>query len=256
MAQNLKTEALVIYSMRWSESSRIVHLFTAEKGLIKVIARGALKPRSSFRGILENLNHIEAIISMKESRGLQIISQADLLNPFIGIREDLEALAAAFSIAEIVRGIIHENENSTDIFRITISILAALNHDQETPPLVFLIYFLLHSSDYLGFGWNLSECKNCGKTPQSFPLSADVENGALYCHDCPGGSANRGGSVSQEQWKLLIGLQNSPPEGVSGLMKKLEEGIKLKSLIDLLMAHLNYHTEQNLQLKSLKMFMV
>ena len=60
MTKTIKTEALVIHGMRWSDTSKIIHLFTSEKGYIKLIARGAMKPKSPFRGVLENLNHIEA----------------------------------------------------------------------------------------------------------------------------------------------------------------------------------------------------
>ena len=83
MTQTLKTEALVLHGLRWSESSKIIHFFTAERGSIKAIARGVLRPKSSLRGILENLNHVQLIISLKETRSLQIISQTDLINSII-----------------------------------------------------------------------------------------------------------------------------------------------------------------------------
>ncbi|MBN2365462.1 MAG: DNA repair protein RecO [Calditrichaeota bacterium] len=255
MTQNLKTEALVIYTMRWSESSRIVHLFTPEKGIIKVIARGALRPKSSYRGILENLNHIEAVISIKESRGLQMLSQADLLNPFTKIRDDLEATAVAFAIIEILTRIIQGNENSKDIFRISIDLFEALNQSKTTHYVSYLLYFLLHASEYLGYGWNLSECKNCGKIPESFPLKADIENGAVYCKNCKRIISTTHFNISRDQWNILIRMQNMSSSGLSRFPEETEGDMQFSSLIDLLLAHLNYHTDQNLQLKSLKMFL-
>ncbi len=255
MSENLKTEALVLYGMRWSESSKIIHLFTADKGILKVIARGALRPASTFRGILENLNHVEVIVSIKESRNLQILSQADLLNPFSNIREDLESTMVAFSMAELLRALIHENENSRSIFQSTVQIMNSLNRFSGSHYLIFLLYFLLHISDYLGFGWNFSQCRRCGKMPQSFPVKPDVVNGAVFCQDCQPVSSGTSAELSRHQWELLIHLQSADPADIIPGPEKDNPDIQLQPLVDLLLSHINYHTEQNLQLRSLKMYL-
>ncbi|HQU71220.1 MAG TPA: recombination protein O N-terminal domain-containing protein, partial [Calditrichia bacterium] len=55
MSEVLKTEALILGALRWRESSKIVHLYTRELGAVSVIAKGALRPKSPFRGALEAL---------------------------------------------------------------------------------------------------------------------------------------------------------------------------------------------------------
>jgi DNA repair protein RecO (recombination protein O) len=255
MSQNLKTEALVLYGMRWSESSKIIHLLTADKGIIKVIARGALRARSPFRGTLEILNHVEVVISIKESRGLQILSQADLINPFSNIRDNLESTALALSMAELLRTLIHENENSQSIFRITIEILIALNKYEGSHYIVFLLYFLLHISNYLGFGWDFSHCRGCGKIPRTFPVTLDLVNGAIYCRECRSRIRDSSTSVSQDQWKLLLHLQTVTPAKIMLMLEADHAESRYQPLTDLLLSHLNYHTEQNLQLRSLKMYL-
>jgi DNA repair protein RecO (recombination protein O) len=254
MSQSIKTEALVLYSMRWSESSKIIHLLTADRGIIKVIARGALRARSSFRGTLEILNHVELVISVKENRGLQILSQADLISPFSNIRDNLESTAVALSMAELLRTLIHENENSQSIFRNTLDILTALNKYEGAHYLVFLIYFLLNISNYLGFGWELSHCRGCEKIPRAFPVTLDPVNGAIYCRECQPGIHGSGVYVSQDQWKLLLRLQTVTPAEIMPMPEQDHPGLRYQPLIDLLISHINYHTEQNLQLRSLKMY--
>jgi DNA repair protein RecO (recombination protein O) len=256
MTQTVKTEALVLHGIRWSESSKIIHFFTAEKGSMKAIARGVLRPKSKLRGILENLNHVQLIISLKETRTLQIVSQADLNNPYSHIRDNLEGTAMAFSMLELLRTLIHENEASHEAFQYTTQLLGKLNKPDLTNQIIFLLSFVLYMSDYLGFGWNLEQCRGCGKVPELFPIKADLVNGAIYCAGC--GIPDAGTSqttLSKIQWRLLFRLQQEPPSGLPELTSKIPADMKINPLLDLLLAHLNYHTEQSIQLKSLKMFL-
>jgi DNA repair protein RecO (recombination protein O) len=248
MTQIFKTPALVLYGMRWSESSKIVHLFTSEKGYMKAIARGALRPKSPFRGTLENLNHVEVILSIKEGRGLQLISQVSLLNPFSNVRENLEATSVAFAISELLRAVVHENEASQPLFQFTIQTLEDLNSLAARPLILFLIRYLLYLSEYLGFGWNLKVCSGCKKIPQKFPLRAEIVNGSVYCSTCASQTNLKTVPLSAEQWKLLQSLQSASPSA------QLPAEFHYLQLIDLLLSHLSYHTEQNLQLKSLKLY--
>ena len=248
MTQTLKSPALVLHSIRWSESSKIVHLFTSEKGYLKAIARGALRPKSPFRGNLENLNHIEVIVNIKEGRGLQLISQVSLLNPFSSVRENLEATAIAFAVSELLRAVVHENEASQPLFQFTIRTLEELNSSQTGPVIFLLIRYLLYLSEYLGFGWNLQVCAGCKKVPTKFPLRAEIVNGSIFCPDCVSRTNLKTIPLSSEQWQLLLRLQQESPTAT------LRPEIPGQPLIDLLLSHLSYHTEQNLQLRSLKLY--
>lgn len=255
MQQILKTDALVVHGSRWSDTSKIVHLFTAEKGYVKVIAKGALRPKSQFRGVLENLNAVEVVISLRESRGLQVITQASLQNAFNNIRDDLNSSAVAFSVLELIREFIHYNENVTDLFSFTISLLDSLNQStRENVPMAFLLQFMLYLSSYLGFGWDFETCISCKKEPAAFPLSIDVANGAIVCADCRSRVAS-GFKLSTPQWQFLKSLQNSESSTIPQLVKAYLPANHFQSLLDILIAHLNYHTEQRVQLKSLKMYL-
>jgi DNA repair protein RecO (recombination protein O) len=255
MIQTLKSEALVLHNMRWSESSKIIQLFTAERGLLKVIARGAMRPKSSFRGVLENLNHVEIVAGVKETRDLQIVSQAELLNSFPQMRENLDGTAMAYAIAEVLRKFIHQNEASHPIFDFSIQTLQMLNQQSLQHPLIFLIRYILYLSEYLGFGWDMENCRNCGKLPEKFPVRADVVNGAIVCGNCRLASETSGYRLSRLQWRLCYRLQQMKPAELPELIQKIPENLAYQPVLDLLISHLNYHTDQSFQLKSLKMFL-
>jgi DNA repair protein RecO (recombination protein O) len=254
MSVTLKSQALVLYNMRWKESSKIVHLFSEEKGYLKVIARGALRPKSPFRGTMENMNHVEVLVTIKETRGLQILSQADLINPFSHIRDDLSATAMTFSIMELLRALVHENEASHSLFRYTILCLEGLNHAPVNHPLLYLMNFILYVSENLGFGWDFQECRVCKKPAENFIPQLDPIHGALICPDCHTRITEKTYSVSNDQLKLLSGIQSCSPD----LLEQWSNDVDRKNfrgLLDILISHLSYHTDQNLELKSLKMYL-
>ena len=253
--QLLKTEALIVHSIRWSDTSKIVHLFTEKKGYIKAIARGALRPKSPFRGVLENLNQIQAVISIREGRGLQIVSQADLSDSFSNIRENLESTAIAYSIVELIKAVVHYNEETQSLFRFSVKIMESLNKLQCTFPQLYLDQFIIFLSDYLGFGWNLTKCRLCGKEPQKFPILIDIPNGGIVCANCATQSYQNKFHLTAAQWKLVTALQKIPPEELPLQIGNLPDDFKYQTILDILLAHLNYHTEQTLQLKSLKMYL-
>ena len=71
---SIKTQALVLNSIKWKDSSRIVTLFTHQQGRIKVIVHGAAREKSRFRGKLETLNLLECLIAYRKSRSLQVLT--------------------------------------------------------------------------------------------------------------------------------------------------------------------------------------
>jgi DNA repair protein RecO len=255
VSEIVKTEALVVHGMRWKDTSKIVHLFTADKGYVKVIAKGALRSKSEFRGVLENLNHIEAIFSIKESRGLQVISHASLISAFGNIRENLDNVAVSFAMLELIRSLIHFNESAQLLFEQTIHILTAMDLAVEKmSPIIFLQQFLIILSEYLGFGWTFDVCGKCETAPTKFPLGVDVANGAIVCPECrPPGSLPF--KLNEQEWKLLKDLQTTKAENLKAAKNLRYSQKASQRLTEILLAHLNYHTEQSLQLKSLKMYL-
>jgi len=255
MGKILKTEALVLKNTRWSETSKIVHLFTRDVGNVKAIAKGALRPKSPFRGIFENLNRVEVVISFREGRGLQIISQAALIDLYSNVREDLLKMSVAFAIFELLQNLIHYNEGDPTLYQATVNILKGLDQNGGVPPPCYLLQFILNLSEFLGFGWNFSICVICQNKPTSFPLSVDTANGAIICAKCPSQHLSIQWMLNQLEWQVLLALQEAESGKLNSLKNLPIKQVNLLHLIDILMAHLNYHTEISLQLKSLKMYL-
>lgn len=254
MSSIVKTEALVLTAYKWRDSSKIVHLFSADYGYLKVIAKGAFRPRSPFRGVLESLNHVELIFSQKPSRGLQLATGVTLLNSFFHIRENLEKTALGFTVLEIFQQLFTQHEPVADFFQYTVDLLSALNREETLSVDVCLWHFLLQLSDTLGFGWQLGNCLKCRHEPESFPLRLDLQNGGYTCRNCAGSDAPQGVWLTRGQWESLQTLAATGTAELSGFEPGLLAQLR-PDPADILLRHLRYHTETPLELKSLKWYM-
>ncbi|MEO6696024.1 MAG: DNA repair protein RecO, partial [Ignavibacteria bacterium] len=70
----VKTDAFVLKSFRYGDTSKIVTLFTEDFGKISAIVKGARNFKSKLCGVLESMNYINAIIYLKSSRELQLVT--------------------------------------------------------------------------------------------------------------------------------------------------------------------------------------
>lgn len=253
MSEIFKTDALVLRSMRWSESSKIVHLYTQDKGYLKVIAKGALQPKSPFRGNLETLNFVEIVVSSKETRGLQLLTAAALHNSFQKIRADLKKTAIAFSLIELIQQFLRTHEPIQRFFSYTVDLLSSLNESEFNDYRIYLWHFLMTLSDALGFGWSLDKCLIC-KTPLETPaIFLDYENGAVICQRCKLKSDTKGIKISKAQWKILKSISEIDVSEIGSFFKEIEGKMEI-DFTNILIKHLSYHTDTFVELKSLKWY--
>lgn len=249
----LKTEALVLYAMRWQESSKIVHLYTAEAGYLKVIAKGAFRPKSPFRGALEALNRIEAIISTRQTRGLQILTSASLLDSYLNIREDLHKTALGFAALEVLKKLFSTHEPVQPFFHYLADWLAALNSENLPNPGMYLWHFLIRATRVLGFEGALHHCLHCRKAPEAFPVLLDYRQGGLLCGECRGQRGGMGLELNPAQWKSLAAISEAEVSALVQLPAAETQALP-QELTEVLLQYLAHHTEIPLELKSLKWY--
>ena len=85
-----KTEVIVLKSINYGETSKILTLYSRTSGKISVIAKGARNIKSRFGGTLEPINYLAIVFYEKESRNIQYLSQVDIIEYFPQIKKDLE----------------------------------------------------------------------------------------------------------------------------------------------------------------------
>ena len=89
----IKTEAVVLRSIRYGEADRILHLYSKTRGRIGAIAKGARRPKSRFGGRLEPFFRLDLILH--EGRGeLLTVTNASTLDGYPRLRASGPALNA------------------------------------------------------------------------------------------------------------------------------------------------------------------
>ena len=74
MPGTVKTDAIVLRSLRYGEADRILHLYTPARGRVGAIAKGVRRARSRFGARLEPFLHVRAMLH--EGRGELLTSRA------------------------------------------------------------------------------------------------------------------------------------------------------------------------------------
>lgn len=96
------TPAVVLATLRYGDTSKIVRLATRDHGIQSAIAKGALRPRSKFGAALQVLSDGSAQLYLKEGRDLQTLGAFELQKLRVGLTRSLDRFAAANALAEVM----------------------------------------------------------------------------------------------------------------------------------------------------------
>jgi DNA repair protein RecO (recombination protein O) len=122
----VKTEAVVLRSMRYGEADRILHLYTPHRGRVGAIAKGVRRARSRFGGRLEPFFRVSA--ELHEGRGeLLTVTGAQTIDPYVRLRADAEALDAAARACDAVGRLFETSEPHPGVFNLLCRQLALLD---------------------------------------------------------------------------------------------------------------------------------
>jgi len=177
-----RDHGIVLRTYKLGEADRIVVLLTREHGKVRAVAKGVRKSGSRFGARLEPPSHVSLLLY--QGRELDIVSQAESVDHFRAIREDLDRLGRAVHLLEAVDQLSREGEADTRLYQMLLGALRALAaHDSPALVGAFFWKALAHE----GLHPVLEECAGCGVDG---PLVAfDVVSGGTLCAACRRGSA-------------------------------------------------------------------
>jgi len=176
-----RDQGVVLRTIRLGEADRIVTLVTAGRGKVRAVAKGVRKTKSRFGSRLEPLGNVSMLLY--EGRELDIVTQAETLDHFRPVREDLDRLAKATALLESTDQVAQEGHANPQLYQMLVGALRALSaHD--APLLVPAFFLKLLSLE--GFHPLLEACASCAR-PDG--LSAfDLVEGGVLCAECAEGS--------------------------------------------------------------------
>jgi DNA repair protein RecO (recombination protein O) len=145
-----KTEAIVLHTRKFGDTSKIVNLYTKDYGKITVIAKGVRKAKSKFSASLEPLSYIEIKFYHKPNRDLHVLAEADIIVPYRKISTSFDHTGAALLIAESVLITQELNAPHVELFDFFRLILEDLNSLPKSP-YTYFVSFGIHLAIELGF---------------------------------------------------------------------------------------------------------
>jgi DNA repair protein RecO (recombination protein O) len=183
-----KATALVLRTTDWSETSRIATLWTRELGKVRVLAKGGRRLRSSFENALDLLTLCSIVLLRKSSGGLDLLTEAQVIQRFPGLTLHLPALYGAYYVAELLEAGTEENDPHPALFDHAIATLRALGEAGESKtavrPSLLVMRFEMQLLEEIGYAPVLAGCAGCGAKVDEKRLAFSVEAGGVVCARC------------------------------------------------------------------------
>jgi len=171
-----REQGVVLRTYKLGETDRIVVLLTQGRGKVRAVAKGVRRPGSRFGGRLEPFSHVD--LDLYEGRSLDVISAADLITPFAGVRDDWALSACGSTMVEAADRVAQPEERSTRLFLLLLDGLRALDAVPAAPASV-LDAFLLRLAAVSGYAPSLDACAVCGAPGRHEVFSAAA--GGVLC---------------------------------------------------------------------------
>ena len=172
----------MLRTYKLGEADRIVVFLTKARGKVRAVAKGVRKTKSKFGSRLEPMSH--CVLQFYEGRELDIVTQAESIDNFRAVREDLDRIGRGVSMLEVADQLAQEGEVNPQLYRMLLGALRTL--ETSASPLVTpAFYWKVLALE--GYRPEVETCVQCG-ADDTLLVAFDVESGGLLCRTCRRGT--------------------------------------------------------------------
>lgn len=179
--RSYRLEVIVLREYDWAEADRILTVFSREQGKLRLIAKGVRKIRSRKAGHL--LPFTQTQLQVAAGREMPIITQAESIQAFASLREDLTLIGYASYVIELLDRFTYEEGEHLTLYRLLLNTLQRLSQP-GLDALITLRYYEIRLLDAVGFRPQLSECAACAKPLQPEDQYFSNALGGVICPRC------------------------------------------------------------------------
>ena len=141
MTKHIKTEGIVLKEIPLGENGKVLTLFTKDYGKVSVAAKGVKKPGSSLVQLSQLFAYSELEL-YKGNSSLYTLTGGTLIEPFYGLSEDYDRIAAAGKMAVLLLKVIQENLPDEETLSLFLNSLYFINTGKREPEFVKNIFML------------------------------------------------------------------------------------------------------------------
>lgn len=172
-----RLQALVLKRMDFGEADRLLTIYTPSRGKLRVVAKGARKPQSRKSGHVELFTLVH--LQLARARNIDLVTQAEIIDPFLALRADLERTAHAYYAAELVDQFSEEDQENPPVFDL---LRAAFGRIGDSPDLwLSQRYFEMHLLSYFGYQPQLHYCVAGDEPIEPVDNFFDTAQGGVLC---------------------------------------------------------------------------
>ena len=240
MNRNYVVDAVVMKHRPIGEADRLITFYTNTIGKVNAVARSARKPGSKFGGSLDLLNHVR--VSLARGRSLDHVSESDVINSHREIKKNLDRMAQAIYVMELVDIFGEDRSANRDLFESTVSILneydTGIHLDFET------LKFEMKLLKSTGFVPEFLVCVKCRSDLPPESHLFDSNSGGVLCEDCRHDVHGQTLMISISSMKILRNLQRDQYKGSGSVEFSAEVSVELRSLMQM---YLRFTAEKDLK---------
>lgn len=236
---SFRASAVVLRHSDWGEADRLLTVYTRERGKVRALAKGARKLTSRKAGHLEPFTYVT--LQLAKGRDLLIVTQAETVNAYLSLRDDLVKTGYAAYVIELMDRFTYEEEGGNPpLFNLLVDTLGRI--EKEAVAWLSIRYYEMRLLDFMGFRPQLFECANCSREILPEDQYYSFTAGGVICPRCGQGLPNLK-QVSVEALKYLRHFQRSSYRDASRAHPSLEVQKEAETLMQ---GNLTYILEREL----------
>jgi DNA repair protein RecO (recombination protein O) len=237
-----RTRAVVLKSADLGEADKIITMLTKDRGKVRAVARGVRRFRSRLVG--GTLPFCFSDFLVYEGKSLDSISQCEIIESFMSLRDDLVKMAYASYIAELTSEFLPEGDVNEKVFLLILKTfrLMARGIDPETLTRMYELRLL----SFLGYNPEIDKCTCCGGEVLDDVIRISPSYGGLVCSKCNSADSDYI-NIKSSTLNYLKSLAFISTDELKQLKLQLQDRVELTKVLRRFIA---YHLEKNL--KSLK----
>jgi len=226
----VSTPAIMLRRIAYGDFDLIITFFSLNIGKITLMAKNAINSKKRFAGILEPFSVLQIVYSTPKGKGLSVLQEASLIQPFTFIRQNITKTAYASYMAELLHDWTEEGHSHEALFDLFFYILRELDKPDSTGAELSIL-FQMRFMAISGFQPGLSACIACRKPVDQMDqqvFAMDLKKGGLLCDPCRSGTgfffSLSKGTLKQLLWMAGGDLKKAARIRLTSLA--LEEGTR------------------------------
>jgi DNA repair protein RecO (recombination protein O) len=175
-----RTEAIVLRHSDFGEADRLLSVFTPHLGKVRLLAKGIRKPASRKAGHLELFTRTQLLIA--RGRNLDIVTQAQTVEPYLPLRQDLWRMSHAYYVGELVDSFGEEQAENEPLYTLLCQALGWICTSDDLA--LTMRFFELRLLSLVGYQPQLFQCLHCKAPLEPVVNYFSAEEGGMVCPRC------------------------------------------------------------------------